>query len=147
MLEQRVDMYFEKVHNKKLHALISHFYQTSQYHLKLAYLMRDHRQFKCCFILCDWSFNAVLKALYIHEDRTPFVPSELTMNEILRLVHRNETGEGLDIALFIGTMQHLSCLEVDLDQQLLDIHHVDQLLEKTEDLVHQLAENLNIEQW
>jgi len=67
------------------------------------------------------------------------------MNEILRLVHRNEMSEGLDIALFIGTMQHLSCLEVDLDQQQLDLHHVDQLIEKTEDLVHQLAECLNIE--
>ncbi|TDL64181.1 hypothetical protein E2R58_21135 [Paenibacillus amylolyticus] len=116
--------------------------RLSQYHLKLAAIMCNHNQFKACLILCDWALVSMIKALYIHKYHSAHPPKELTMNEILPLVH-TDTEPGLDIALFIGTMQHMSSLEERQEDQYLDLDNIGKLLQRTEDILEELATRLN----
>lgn len=84
----------------------------------------------------------MIKALYIHKYHSAHPPKELTMNEILPLVH-TDTEPGLDIALFIGTMQHMSSLEERQEDQYLDLDNIGKLLQRTEDILEELATRLN----
>ncbi|CAM4500658.1 hypothetical protein [Paenibacillus xylanexedens] len=118
------------------------YHQLAQYHLKLAAIMRNHNQFKACLILCDWALASMIKALYIHKYHSVHPPKGLTMNEILPLVH-TDTEPGLDIALFIGTMQHISSLEERQQDQYLDLDNIEKLLQRTEDILEELATRLN----
>ncbi|MBD8838449.1 hypothetical protein IFU39_11545 [Paenibacillus sp. CFBP 13594] len=116
--------------------------RLSQYHIKLATIMRNHNQFKACLILCEWALASMIKALYIHKYHSAHPPKELTMNEILPLVH-TDTEPGLDIALFIGTMQHMSSFEERQVDQYLDLDNIEKLLQRTEDILEELATRLN----
>ncbi|WP_413405494.1 hypothetical protein [Paenibacillus amylolyticus] len=100
--------------------------------------MRNHNQFKACLILCDWALASTIRALYIYKYHSVHPPKELTMNEILPLVH-TDTESGLDIALFIGTMQHLSSLEDHPHNQPLELNNIDMLLQRTEEILDELA--------
>ncbi|MGX1826720.1 hypothetical protein ACWIE6_00585 [Paenibacillus taichungensis] len=113
----------------------------SQYHIKLATIMRDHNQFKACLILCDWALVSIIKALYIHKYYPMHPPKELNMNETLPIVH-TDAEPGLDIALFIGTMQHLSSLENCPDYHSLELCNIDKLLKRTEEIVDELSARL-----
>lgn len=64
------------------------------------------------------------------------------MNEILPLVH-TDTEPGLDIALFIGTMQHMSSLEERQQDRYLEFDNIEKLLQQTEDILEELATRLN----
>ena len=64
------------------------------------------------------------------------------MNEILPLVH-TDTEPGLDMALFIGTIQHMSSLEERQEDQYLDLDNIEKLLQRTEDILEELATRLN----
>ncbi|MDN4604174.1 hypothetical protein P5G61_23240 [Paenibacillus sp. F6_3S_P_1C] len=107
------------------------------YHMKLALIMRKHNQSKACLILCDWALTAMIKALYIHENQTTILPDEWTMNEILPLVHTGQN-PGLDIVLFIGTMQYMSLIENGPDSFAEPIN-LDKLLERTEQVLSELT--------
>ncbi|MEK4272536.1 hypothetical protein [Paenibacillus sp. FSL R7-0026] len=124
-----------------LHTTIMDYHQHAQYHIKLAMIMRDHDQFKVCLILCDWALTSMIKALHIQRYHSVLLPKEITMNEILPLVH-TDTEPGLDIALFIGTMQHVSSLEDFLNYQPLDMNHIAKLLQRTEEILCDLATRL-----
>ncbi|WDQ34557.1 HEPN domain-containing protein [Paenibacillus marchantiae] len=116
--------------------------RLSQYHIKLAAIMRNHNQFKACLILCDWALASMIKALYIYKYHSAHPPKELTMNEILPLVH-TDTEPGLDIALFIGTMQHMSSLADYPHDQPLELNNIEKLLQRTEEILDELATRLN----
>jgi hypothetical protein len=68
-------------------------------------------------------------------------PKELTMNEILPLVH-TETEPGLDIALFIGTMQHISSLVDYPHDQPLELNNIEKLLQRTEEILYELSKRI-----
>lgn len=121
-----------------LHTTIMAYHQHAMYHLKLAAIMRNHNQFRACLILCDWTLASMIKALYIHKYHSVYPPKELTMNEILPLVH-TDTESGLDIALFIGTMQHLSSLEDHLHNQPLELNNIEKLFLRTEEILDELS--------
>lgn len=124
-----------------LQTTIMEYHQHAKYHLNLAAVMRNHNQFKACLILCDWALASMIKALYIHKYHSVHPPKELTMNEILPIVH-TDTETGLDIALFIGTMQHLSSLEdCSLDPSL-ELINIERLLQRTEEIVSELSARL-----
>ncbi|MNW38456.1 hypothetical protein D3C74_155220 [compost metagenome] len=128
--------------DRKLQSVILYHYQQSQYHIKLASMMFDHKQFYCCIILCDWALTSIIKALYIQENHTLCVPSNITMNEILPLVHKDST-LGLDNALFIGTVKYLSSLEDIMEFRSMDRIHTGQLLARSKETLNQLAQRLN----
>lgn len=125
----------------KLHTTIMDYHQHAQYHIKLAAIMRSHNQFKACLILCDWALASMIKALYIHKYHSTHPPKELSMNEILPLVH-TDTEPGLDIALFIGTMQHMSSLEECPHDQLLKLKNIEKLIQRTEEILDELSVRL-----
>jgi len=118
------------------------YYQHAKYHLKLATIMRNHNQFKASLILCDWALASMIKALYIHKYHSVHPPKELTMNEILPLVH-TDTEPGLDIALFIGTIQHMSSLADYPYDQPIQLNNIEKLLQRTEEILDELTIRLN----
>ena len=124
-----------------LRTTIMDYHQHAKYHLKLAVIMCNHNQFKACLILCDWALASMIKALYIHKYHSAHAPKELTMNEILPLVH-TDNEPGLDIALFIGTMQHMSSLAERQDDPYLDLDNIEKLLQRTEEILDELATRL-----
>ncbi|WP_339239917.1 HEPN domain-containing protein [Paenibacillus sp. FSL R5-0517] len=124
-----------------LHTTIMDYHQHAKYHLKLAVIMRNHNQFKACLILCDWALASMIKALYIHKYHLVHPPKELTMNVILPLVHM-DIEPGLDIALFIGTMQHMSSLADYPHDQPLELNNIEKLLQRTEEILDELATRL-----
>ncbi|MDT9721019.1 HEPN domain-containing protein [Paenibacillus sp. ClWae2A] len=121
-----------------LHTTILDYHQHAKYHLKLATIMHNHNQFKACLILCDWALTSMIKALYIYKYHSVHPPKELTMNEILPLVH-TETEPGLDIALFIGTMQHISSQADYPYDQPIQLNNIERLLQRTEEILDELA--------
>ncbi|MDN4604878.1 HEPN domain-containing protein [Paenibacillus sp. F6_3S_P_1C] len=125
-----------------LHTTIMAYHQHAEYHLKLALIMCNHNQFKACLILCDWALASMIKALYIYKHHSVHPPKELTMNEILPLVH-TDTEPGLDIALFIGTMQHMSSQADYPHDQPLELNNIEKLLQRTEEILYELATRLN----
>ncbi|PJN64933.1 hypothetical protein NSQ20_05210 [Paenibacillus sp. FSL K6-1122] len=120
---------------------ITAYHQHAKYHLRLAVIMRNHNQLKACLILCDWALASMIKALYIHKYHSVHPPKELTMNEILPLVH-TETEPGLDIALFIGTMQHMSSLEDCPHDQPLKLNNIESLIQRTKEILDDLSARL-----
>lgn len=118
--------------------------QLSHYHIKLASIMHSHNQFQACLILCDWALASLIKALYIQKYRAVHPPKELTMNEILPLVH-TDTVPGLDIALFIGTIQHMSCMGEFKQDQTLKANNIKKLLQRTEEILKELEKRLKHE--
>ncbi|WP_063565985.1 hypothetical protein [Paenibacillus sp. O199] len=125
----------------KLQTTIMDYHQHAQYHIKLAAIMCSHNQFKVCLILCDLALASMIKALYIHKYHSTHPPKELTMNEILPLVH-TDTEPGLDIALFIGTMQHMSSLEDCPYDQPLKLKNIEKLIQRTEEILDELSARL-----
>lgn len=124
-----------------LHTTIWDYHQHAMYHLKLAAIMCNHNQFKACLILCNWALASMIKALYIYKYHSVHPPKELTMNEILPLVH-TDTEPGLDIALFIGTIQHISSLADYPNDQPLELNNIEKLLQRTEEILDELATRL-----
>lgn len=124
-----------------LRTTIMAYHQHAKYHLKLAVIMRNHNQFKACLILCDWALASMIKALYIHKYHSTHPPKELTMNEILPLVH-TDTEPGLDIALFVGTIQHMSSLADYPHDQPIELDNIEKLLQRTEEILDELATRL-----
>lgn len=118
------------------------YHQHAWYHFKLAAIMLSHNQFRACLILCDWALASMIKALYIYKYHSVHPPKELTMNEILPLVH-TDTEPGLDIALFIGTIQHMSSLADYPYDQPIELDNIEMLLQRTEDTLEELAIRLN----
>lgn len=108
------------------------------YHMKLAFMMHKHSQRKVCLILCDWALTAMIKALYIHEHQTTILPDKWTMNEILSFVHTDKN-PGLDIVLFISTIQYISSIETGPDSFLAEPTNIDKLLERTEQVLSELS--------
>lgn len=127
---------------KELQSAIAYHYQLSQYHIKLASMMLDHGQFYCCIILCDWALTSMIKALYIQKNHTLRTPSDITMNEILPLVHKDSI-LGLDNAIFIGTLKYLSSLEDSMNFSSMNRIHTKQLLARSKEILNQLAQKLN----
>lgn len=124
-----------------LRTTIMAYHQHAKYHLKFAAIMRNHNQFKACLILCDWALASMIKALYIHKYHSVHPPKELAMNEILPLVH-TDAEPGLDIALFIGTIQHISSLADYPNDQPLELDNIEKLLQRTEEILDELATRL-----
>ncbi|KQY91216.1 hypothetical protein ASD24_24205 [Paenibacillus sp. Root52] len=116
---------------------VCYYYKLVHYHMKLAKIMYDHDQLKTCLILCNWALNSMIKALYSHKYRSVNVPTELTMNTILPLVH-TDSKSGLDIAIFIGTMQHLSSIEDFLNCPSTNMNNVKKLVQQTEEVLGEL---------
>jgi hypothetical protein len=63
------------------------------------------------------------------------------MNEILPLVY-TATERGLDIALFISTMQHMSSLEDCPHDQPLELNNIEKLIQRTEEILDELSARL-----
>lgn len=117
------------------------YHQHSRYHIQLANIMHGHNQFQACLILCDWALASMVKALYIQKHHVVHLPKELTMNEILHIVHM-DTQPGLDIAMFIGTIQHISSIEEINQDRAPQPNNIEKLLQRTEEILEELENRL-----
>nr|WP_154891213.1 hypothetical protein [Paenibacillus xylanexedens] len=115
--------------------------KLSNHHIKLANTMHSYNQFQACLILCDWALASMVKGLYIQKHHVVHPPKELTMNEILHIVH-TDTEPGLDIALFIGTIQHMSSIEEFNQDRTLKPNNIEKLLQRTEEILEELENRL-----
>ncbi|MCM3134079.1 hypothetical protein NKT34_20995 [Paenibacillus polysaccharolyticus] len=120
---------------------IMDYHQHTKYHIKLANIMHSHNQFQACLILCDCALASMVKALYIQKYHVVHPSKELTMNEILNIVH-TDTVPGLDIALFIGTIQHMSSIEEFNQDRTLKPNNIKKLLQRTEEILEELENRL-----
>ncbi|SCY35815.1 hypothetical protein SAMN05720606_104116 [Paenibacillus polysaccharolyticus] len=125
----------------RLRNTILYYHQHSIYHIKLANIMNSHNQFQACLILCDWALASMIKALYIQKYQVVHPPKELTMNEILFLMHK-DTEPGLDIAMFIGTIQHMSSIEEFNQDRNLKPNNIEKLIRRTEEILEELENRL-----
>lgn len=125
----------------RLRSKIKDYHQHSIYHIQLANIMHGHNQFQACLILCDWALASMLKALYIQKYHVIHPPKQLTMNEILFLVH-TDTEPGLDIAMFIGTIQHMSSIEEFNQDRNLKPNNIKKLIQRTEEILEELENRL-----
>lgn len=121
---------------------ISDYLKLADYHVRLAVIMNNHHQRDTSLILCHRALHSVLGALYIQRNRSLDVPYLFTMEEILRLVHVcSHSSRELDIAIFIGTVQHVSevgeCFEWDINGE--QKEPVQKLIQRTKETMDELS--------
>ncbi|MFF2908693.1 hypothetical protein [Paenibacillus sp. NPDC057934] len=111
------------------------------YHMQMAWIMYDHRQFKMCYILCEWALSDMVQALYVKKLDGYANYRNLSMEEQLHLLH-TESDHGLDIIVFWGT---LKCLATELDvthDANVRYEDVRRLLHKTEGILWRLSQRV-----
>ena len=124
---------------------ISDYLKLADYHVRLAVIMNNHNQPDASLILCHRALHSLLGALYIQRNRSLDVPYLFTMEEILRLVHvYSDSSRELDIAIFIGTIQHLSEVgyrfEGDINGE--QREPVQRLIQRTKETMDELSGHL-----
>lgn len=120
----------------ELHHKIMDYHELAQYHMKLAYIMYNHKQFKTAIALCNWALTSITRALYIHQNRknTSF---KLWLTELLLLIH-TDFNPGLDIVVFIGKMNYL-LYEEDPQSEEIKQEDADRLLRRTDEVLRDLS--------
>ncbi|WP_018883651.1 hypothetical protein [Paenibacillus massiliensis] len=119
--------------------------KLADYHVRLAVIMNNHHQLDTSLILCHRALHSVLGAIYVQENRSLDVPYLFTMEEILRLVHvYSDSSRGLDIAIFIGTVQHLSEVGVRFEVNINggQRESVQRLIQRTKETMDELSGHL-----
>lgn len=123
----------------ELHHTAMDFHKQSYYHLKLARIMNNHQQYEPCLILCHAALASMVKALYIQQNGSSYSSLNLSLTELLILIH-TDANPGLDIVLFIGTMQYVSTIDEGSNTKPLKPTDVNMLLYKTDDVLCQLSQ-------
>ncbi|MEK3839199.1 HEPN domain-containing protein [Paenibacillus sp. FSL M7-0896] len=90
---------------KSLQEKITDYISLARYHMKLAQIMRNHKQYKTAFFLCHSALISMIRALYIYENKTEF-GSEISLNDLLLLIH-TDYHPGLEIVAFVGELNYL----------------------------------------
>ncbi|MNW38461.1 hypothetical protein D3C74_155270 [compost metagenome] len=141
--EESDNSYIASIQNTNLfREHISDYLKLADYHVRLAVIMNNHNQPDTSLILCHRALHSVLGAIYIQENRSLNVPYHFTMEEILRLVHVcSDSSRELDIAIFIGTVQHLSeagdRFEWDINGE--QKEPVQKLIQRTKETIEELS--------
>lgn len=120
----------------ELHRKIMDYHELAQYHMKLAYIMYNHKQFQTALVLCNWALTSMTRALYIHQNRknTTF---KLSLTELLLLIH-TDFNPGLDIAIFIGKMNYI-LYGKDAKFEKIEQDDMDRLLRRTDEVLRNLS--------
>ncbi|WP_098749499.1 HEPN domain-containing protein [Paenibacillus sp. EZ-K15] len=119
-----------------LHHIIKDYCQLAKYHMKLAHIMRNHNRFMTSLILCHSALMAMIRALFIYENRT-LPSSELTLVDLLQLLH-TDYNPGLEIVVFVGKLNFV----IYEDQQSLEVvkeEDMDRLIKRTEEVLRELC--------
>lgn len=141
--EKSNNSYIASIQNTNLfQEHISDYLKLADYHVRLAVIMNNHHQPDTSLILCHRALHSVLGAIYIQENRSLDVPYLFTMEEILRLVHVcSDASRELDIAIFIGTVQHFSEIadrfESDINGE--QRESVQRLIQRTKETMDELS--------
>lgn len=90
---------------RSLQEKINEYTELAQYQMKLADIMRNHKQYKTAFFLCHSALISMIRALYIYEHKTEF-SSEISLNDLLLLIH-TDYHPGLEIVVFVGELNYL----------------------------------------
>ncbi|SMF92928.1 HEPN domain-containing protein [Paenibacillus uliginis N3/975] len=117
------------------------YYQLALYHMKLAHIMRNHNQFKTSLFLCHSALIAMIRTLYIYENKT-LPNSDLVLVDLLHLLH-TDYNPGLEIVVFVGKLNYI----IHEDGQSLEIvkeKELDRLIEKTEQILKELCRRMKI---
>ncbi len=120
----------------ELQQKIMDYHELAQYHMKLAYIMYNHKQFQTALVLCNWALTSMTRALYIHQNRknTTF---KLSLTELLLLIH-TDFNPGLDIVIFIGKMNYILC-EEEAELEKIEQDDMDRLLRRTDEVLRNLS--------
>ncbi|NOU79971.1 HEPN domain-containing protein [Paenibacillus sp. LMG 31459] len=84
---------------------INDYTELAQYHIKLAHIMRNHKQYKTAFFLCHSALNSMIRALYIYEHKTEF-GTEISLSDLLLLIHP-DYNPGLEIVVFVSELNFI----------------------------------------
>lgn len=135
------DIQWSKYSISSVQNCIMDFQKLARYQMKLAQLMCDHKQFYNCLILCDRALFSMGKAIYVH--RNQIIPSSfnLSMNDLLRLIH-TDAEPSLDMVLFIGTVHYLVSGEDDASKEPMKLEEVDMLFYKTDHILKCLSQRI-----
>ncbi|MBW4081451.1 HEPN domain-containing protein [Paenibacillus sp. S150] len=117
---------------------INDYYQLSQYHMKLAYIMRKHHKFKTSLFLCHSALIAMIRAMYIYENKSR-PDSEISLIELLLLLH-TDYNPGLEIMVFVGKLNYIVHETESLEA--LKEKEMDRLMEKTEEILTELCSRM-----
>lgn len=105
-----------------------------QTYMNITALFLDFNMPKPCFILSNWSLDAMLKAVYMKVRGSVFPPHIFSLEDILELTYGDQHGESLEAANLIEAMRMLAnCPSISM-QGICPAHlnvlirHVDQLL-------------------
>ncbi|MEK3900070.1 hypothetical protein [Paenibacillus sp. FSL R7-0179] len=90
---------------RSLQEKINEYTKLAQFQMKLADIMRNHKQYKTAFFLCHSALISMIRALYIYEHKTEF-GSEISLNDLLLLIH-TDYHPGLEIVVFVGELNYL----------------------------------------
>lgn len=90
---------------RSLQEKINEYTKLAQFQMKLADIMRNHKQYKAAFFLCHSALISMIRALYIYEHKTEF-GSEISLNDLLLLIH-TDYHPGLEIVVFVGELNYL----------------------------------------
>ncbi|MNN31189.1 hypothetical protein D3C81_1448650 [compost metagenome] len=90
---------------RSLQEKINDYTSLAHYYMKLAHIMRNHKQYKTAFFLCHSALISMIRALYIYEHKTEF-GSEISLNDLLLLIH-TDYQPGFEIVVFVGELNYL----------------------------------------
>ncbi|OKP84872.1 hypothetical protein A3844_18150 [Paenibacillus helianthi] len=84
---------------------IKDYTELAQYHMKLAHIMKNHKQYKTAFFLCHSALISMIRALCIYEHRTEF-GTEISLIDLTLLAH-TDYNPGLEIVVFLGELNYI----------------------------------------
>lgn len=84
---------------------INDYTELAQYHMKLAHIMKNHKQYKTAFFLCHSALISMIRALCIYEHRTEF-GTEISLIDLTLLAH-TDYNPGLEIVVFLGELNYI----------------------------------------
>ncbi|GIP22901.1 hypothetical protein [Paenibacillus sp. J22TS3] len=105
-----------------------------QTYMNITAIFLDLNMPKPCFILSNWSLDAMLKAVYMKERGNVFPPRIFSLEDTLLLTYDDQHGESLKAASLIEAMRMLANCPTISMRSICPAHletlirHVDQLL-------------------
>ncbi|WP_042199266.1 hypothetical protein [Paenibacillus camerounensis] len=90
---------------RNMHEKIIDYTELAHYHMKLAHIMKNHKQYKTAFFLCHSALISMIRALYIYEHKAEF-GTEISLIDLLLLIH-TDYNPGLEVVVFVGELNFI----------------------------------------
>ncbi|MFF2889361.1 hypothetical protein [Paenibacillus sp. NPDC057967] len=119
---------------------IEGYYTLSYYHMLLAYRMQDHNQSRTSLQLCNSAFQAMLRALCLHENRFK-LHTNLTMLDLIACIH-TDTNPGDDLLIHYTKLNDLA-IGCHPGNGTLENPNLDQIMRQTDMFLNRLFSRMS----